>query len=97
MLLDEYPLLTVSPESSSYPVCITVAAYSSSSTGAPPERTFFEYLCFFLCLQANFFLELCLGEVLRIYYQEDKRCMLMFLKLGADFSLGGVHTQTHDR
>src|SRR5215217_6930251 len=65
MLLDEYPLLTVSPESSSYPLCITVAAYSSSSTGAPPERTFFEYLCLFLCLQVNF-RERCKGEVRRI-------------------------------
>src|SRR5215211_6868632 len=49
LLLDEYPLLTVSTETPSHPLCVTVVPYSSSSTGAPPERIF-EYLCFFLCL-----------------------------------------------
>jgi hypothetical protein len=40
LLLDEYPLLTVSPESSSYSFCITVAPYSSSSTGATQSGLF---------------------------------------------------------
>src|SRR5215203_7246641 len=41
MLVDEYPLLKVLTECSSLPsLCVTVAAYSSSSTGAPPKRTF---------------------------------------------------------
>ena len=48
LLLDEYPLLTVSTESSSHPLCVTVAAYSSSSTGAPPERIFLS-ICAFFC------------------------------------------------
>jgi hypothetical protein len=46
--LDEYPPLTVSTESSSYPLCIIVAPYSSSSIGAPPERTFLS-VCAFFC------------------------------------------------
>src|SRR5215217_5401132 len=48
MLVDEYPLLKVPTECSSHPtLCVTVAAYSLSSTGAPPERTFFEHVWFF--------------------------------------------------
>src|SRR5215213_8097813 len=66
MLVDEYPLLTVPTECSSHPtLCVTVAAYSSSSTGAPSGRTFFENLCSFLFLQANF-RECPKGEVRRI-------------------------------
>ena len=40
LLLDEYPLLSVSPESSSYPMCIMVAPYSSSSIGATQSGLF---------------------------------------------------------
>src|SRR5215208_1424109 len=42
------PFSWFSTESSSYPLCITVAPYSSSNTGAPLERTFLS-ICAFFC------------------------------------------------
>src|SRR5215208_5719612 len=42
------PFSWFSTESPSYPLCITVAPYSSSNTGAPLERTFLS-ICAFFC------------------------------------------------